>query len=98
MGCYFAKVCSSEKEKKRSLVVEVSEGNAMGENMANSFIKYVKYREMALNASIVKKPNMGNLICIKYNTHNDKRIIYNGADLNPQKFDSLYRTILVMND
>ena len=32
--------------------MEVSEGNAMGENMANSFIKYVKYREMALNAFI----------------------------------------------
>ena len=98
MGCYFAKVCSSEKEKKRSLVVEVSEDNTIGENMANSFIKYVKYREMALNASIVKKPNMGNLICIKYNTYNDKRIINNGVDLNPQKFDAIYKTILIMND
>ena len=98
MGCYFAKVCSSEKEKKRSLVVEVSEDNVMAENMANSFIKYVKYREMALNASIVKKPNMGNLICIKYNTHNDKRIIYNGSDLNQSQFDGIYRSIIIMND
>ncbi len=98
MGCYFAKVCSSENEKKRSLVVELSPENTYGENMANSFINYVKYREMALNAFINKKENMGKLICIKYNTHNDKRIIYNGDDFNPKYFDSLYKTIIIMND
>ena len=98
MGCYFAKVCSSENEKKRSLVVELSPENTLGENMANTFIRYVKYREMALNAVINKKENMGKLICIKYSTHNDKRIIYNGDDLNPKYFDSLYKKIIVMND
>ena len=98
MGCYFAKVCSSENEKKRRLEIELSDDNKMGENMANSFINYVKYREMALNAFIVKRENMGNLICIKYNTHNDKRIIYNGSDLNQSQFDGIYRNIILMND
>ena len=98
MGCYFAKVCSSENEKKRSLVVEVSPYNTIGENMANSFIKYVQYRELALNAYISKKEDLGNLICIRYNTHNDKRIIFNDKNLSPQQFDDLYRKILVMND
>ena len=98
MGCYFANACQSENEKKRSLVIELSQDNVRGEEMANTFVKYVKYREMALNAYIVKKENMGNLICIKYNTHNDKRIIYNGSDLNQSQFDGIYRSIIIMND
>ena len=98
MGCYFAKVCSSEKERQRKLEIELDPNNPYGESMANSFIKYVKYKEMYLNTCKTKKENMGSLICIKYQTHNDKRIIFNGADLNQLKFESLYRTILVMND
>ena len=98
MGCYLAKVCSSEKERKRSLVIELSPDNINGENVANSFINYVKYREMALNAFIEKKENMGNLICIKYNTHVDNRIIYNGKDLSPMNFDELYKKIVIIND
>ena len=98
MGCYFAKVCSSENERKRCLIVEVAPDNTTGENMGNAFIKYVKYRELALNAYISKKEDIGNLICIKYSTHNDSRIIFNGPNLNPQDFDGLYRKIIVMND
>ena len=98
MGCYFANVCRSEKEKKRSLVIELSPDNVRGEEMANIFIKYVKYREMALDAYIVKKENMGNLICITYNVYNGKKIIYNGSDLNQSQFDGIYRNIILMND
>ena len=81
MGCYIAKCCASEKEKQRALTIELSPENGYGEDMANQFIRYVKYRLMALDASIIKKEGMYNLICIKYKTYNDNKIIYNGTDL-----------------
>lgn len=98
MGCYFAKVCSSEKEKKRCLVVEVSPYNTRGESIANSFIRYVQYKELALNAYVSKKEDIGNLICIKYTTYNDKKIIFNDTNLYPNQFQSIYQKIVVMNE
>lgn len=98
MGCYFAYACASEKEKQRALTIELSTDNIEGEKMAHLFIRYVKYREIALNASIIKRENMKNLICIRYKTHNDNRIIYNDTYLSQMQFDSIYRKIIIMND
>ena len=98
MGCVVASACSGEKERQKALIIELDENNIEGEKIANSFISYVKYRELVLNTSIVKKQNMNNLICIKYKTYNDSRIIYNGTDLTQMQFDSLYRKIIIMND
>ena len=98
MGCVIASACATEKEKQRALIIELSPYNFEGEKMANAFIRYVKYRELVLKDSIIKKENMNNLICIKYNTYNGSRIIYNGTDLTQIQFDSLYRKILIMND
>ena len=98
MGCVMASACASEKEKQRALIIELSPYNIQGENVANAFIRYVKYKELVLNASIIKKEDMNNLICIKYKTYNDNRIIYNGTDFSQMQFDSIYRKIIIMND
>ena len=98
MGCVIAQACATEKEKQRTLIIELSPYNVEGEKMANAFIMYVKYRELVLKYSIVKKENMDTLICIKYNTYNGSRIIYNGTDLTQMQFDSIYRKIMIMND
>ena len=98
MGCVIASACATEKEKQRALIIELSPYNFEGEKMAHAFIRYVKYRELVLKDSIIKNENMNNLICIKYNTYNGSRIIYNGTDLTQMQFDSLYRKIIILND
>lgn len=98
MGCYIANACASDKEKQRTLIVELSPENIEGEKMANAFISYVKYRELVLKALIVKRENMDNLICIKYKTYSETRIIYNGTDLCQMYFNEIYRKIIIMND
>ena len=72
--------------------------NARGESIANSFIRYVQYKELALNAYVSKKEDIGNLICIKYTTYNDKKIIFNDTNLYPNQFQSIYQKIVVMNE
>ena len=98
MGCYLASACQSEKEKQRALVIELSPENYNGEKMANDFIRYVKYREMALNAKIVPKENMNNTICIRYSTYGETKTIFNGTDFSHQYFAPLYQKIIMMND
>ena len=98
MGCYIAKACASDKEKQRALIVELSPENIEGLKMANGFISYVKYRELALNASIIQNENMNNLISIKYKTYIDNKIIYNGTDFCQKYFPHLYQKIIIMND
>ena len=72
--------------------------NTRGESIANSFIRYVQYKELALNAYVSKKEDIGNLICIKYTTYNDKKIIFNDTNLYPNQFQSIYQKIVVMNE
>ena len=98
MGCVIANACASDKEKQKTLTIELSPNNIEGEKIANSFINFVKYRELVLQTSIIKKEDMNNLICIKYKTYNDSRIIYNGTELYYNLFDELYRKISIMND
>ena len=98
MGCVIASACASDKDKQKALIIELDPNNIEGEREANAFIRYVKFRELVLKTAIIHKENMNNLVCIKYNTYNDNRIIYNGTELSPNQFDRLYRKIIIMND
>jgi len=98
MGCVIASACESEKDRQKILIIELDPINIQGENIANAFIKYVKYRELIMKTSIVKKENMNNLICIKYHTYKETRILYNGFDLSQNHFESIYQKIMIMND
>ena len=98
MGCVIASACASEKDLQKTLIVERSPNNIQGISISNSFINYVKYRELVLKTSIIEKEDMYNCICIKYKTYNECRTIYNGTELTPMIFDELYRKIIIMND
>ena len=98
MGCVIANACATEKEKQRTLIVEVDPNNIWGENIANKFIDYVKYRQLVLKTQLIKKENLNNVICIKYITYNGTKIIYNGGDLYDSYFPELYKKIVILND
>ena len=98
MGCVIANACATEKEKQRTLIVELDPNNIGGENLAHSFINYVKYRQLVLKTQLIKKANMNGVICIKYITYNGTKIIYNGTDLYDSYFPQLYQKIVILND
>ena len=98
MGCVIANACATEKEKQRTLIVEVDPNNIGGDNMANTFIRYVKYRQLVLKTQYIKKEGLNGVICIKYTTYNGTKIIYNGTDLDNSHFAELYQKIVILND
>ena len=98
MGCVIANACATDKEKQRTLVVEIDPSNIRGEHMANNFIRFVKYRQLVLKTQLIKRENLNDVIYIKYTTYNGTKTIYNGMDLCDSQFSELYQKIVILND
>ena len=88
--------CNSKSQKR--LTIDISTTNLEGQRVVDAFIKYIREKDNTIITSIIANNNMLNNICIKYDAHNQGRIIYNGYDLNEALFDSLYRQIIIIND
>ena len=66
--------------------------------MANSFSQYVKEKDSTINIIINKNGNINSFTTIRYICFNNKRILYNGPDLNEQYFEPLYKQMIIMEE
>ena len=87
--------CSLESQSPPSkhLSIELSESNTSGRSQVSSFIDFLRKRNLSFYYSTMSNESLKDIIKIKYNAGTEN-IIYEGNDLTPEKFDSLYRKII----
>ena len=98
MGWVVGTVCNRKNQSQKLLVIELSSSDIEGEKVVKSFIEYIKSKDATINFSLIKNETMNKCIIIRYICFNIKKIVYNGYDLNEQLFETIYRSMIILED